>query len=190
MNRIAAEIAQEIGVLFEHHDIHSGARQQKTRDHSGRAPARNATTGLHDFRSCFVQRRHRVLFNSNHNVPVRSDLYSLVGQTTEAAKYGRDSARRSGSAIQRSGLLGDAGQFGQLGVQVGERAGELLAIARILIGLQLFFDASAGEQQHLGLPPRLDLGLTELLLILAIFFGLKFLNLSFYGFAFPSPGHP
>jgi hypothetical protein len=46
MNRIAAEVPQEVGVLFEHNNVHSSARQQKTGDHASGSPARDATTGL------------------------------------------------------------------------------------------------------------------------------------------------
>jgi hypothetical protein len=44
MYRVAAEVAQEIGVLFEHENIDSGARQQQSQHHPGRAAARDATS--------------------------------------------------------------------------------------------------------------------------------------------------
>ncbi|MGC1636186.1 MAG: hypothetical protein WA744_12090 [Candidatus Acidiferrales bacterium] len=94
------------------------------------------------------------------------------------------------NAVGNEQLLCIGGQFSELCIEVGQSAVELFAISRILIGLQLFFYAGTGEQQHLRLPPRFDLGLAELLLIFAIFFGLKFLDLSFDCLAFPSPGHP
>jgi hypothetical protein len=96
----------------------------------------------------------------------------------------------NGKAFGVESLLCSDGQFGELRIEVGQRARELFAIARILIRLQLFFDAGVRKQQHLRLPPRFDLNLREALLPLAIFLGLKFLNLPFHGFAFPSPGHP
>ena len=34
---VAAEIAQEIGVLLQHHDVDAGARQEKAEHHAGRA---------------------------------------------------------------------------------------------------------------------------------------------------------
>jgi hypothetical protein len=95
-----------------------------------------------------------------------------------------------GKAFGGERLLCIGGQFSELRIEVGQCAGELFAIARILIALQLFFDAGAGEEQHLRLPPRFDLSLGELLLGLAVFFGLEFLDLSFHCLAFPSPGHP
>jgi hypothetical protein len=49
VNRVAAEIAEEIGVFFEHNDIHARASQQKTGDHPGRASARDAATRLYRF---------------------------------------------------------------------------------------------------------------------------------------------
>jgi hypothetical protein len=49
MNRIAAEIAEEIGMLFEHDDIHPRTSQKKTGDHPGRPSARDAATRLYRF---------------------------------------------------------------------------------------------------------------------------------------------
>jgi len=37
MNRIAAKIAEEIGMFFQHHNGNSGACQKKSKHHSGRA---------------------------------------------------------------------------------------------------------------------------------------------------------
>ena len=42
MNRVAAEIAEEIGVLLQHHDMNAGARQQKSEHHPGGAAAGDA----------------------------------------------------------------------------------------------------------------------------------------------------
>ena len=39
---VAAEIAQEIGVLLQHHDVDAGAGQQKAQHHAGRAAAGDA----------------------------------------------------------------------------------------------------------------------------------------------------
>ena len=39
MDGVAAEVAQEIGVLLEHHDVDAGARQQKAEHHAGRPAA-------------------------------------------------------------------------------------------------------------------------------------------------------
>jgi hypothetical protein len=42
MDRVAAEVAQEIGVLLQHHDVDAGARQQEAEHHSRRTAARHA----------------------------------------------------------------------------------------------------------------------------------------------------
>ena len=42
MDRIAAEVAEEIGVLLQHHDANAGARQQESKHHPGRAAAGDA----------------------------------------------------------------------------------------------------------------------------------------------------
>ena len=43
MDGVAAEIAQEVGMLFEHGDMHASARQQEAKHHPGRAAADHAT---------------------------------------------------------------------------------------------------------------------------------------------------
>ena len=42
MDGVAAKIAQEIGVLFQHDDVDAGARQQKAEHHAGRSAAGDA----------------------------------------------------------------------------------------------------------------------------------------------------
>ena len=42
MNRVAAEIAEEIGVLLQHHDLNAGARQQESEHHAGGTAAGDA----------------------------------------------------------------------------------------------------------------------------------------------------
>ena len=42
MHGVAAEIAQEIRVLFQHHDLDAGARQQKAQHHAGGTAADHA----------------------------------------------------------------------------------------------------------------------------------------------------
>ena len=44
MDRVAAKVAQEIGVLLEHHDVDAGARQQKSQHHPRRPAAGDAAT--------------------------------------------------------------------------------------------------------------------------------------------------
>ncbi len=43
MNRVAAEIAQKVGMLLEHDRLDPGACQQKAKHHAGRAAAYHAT---------------------------------------------------------------------------------------------------------------------------------------------------
>jgi hypothetical protein len=50
MNRVASKIAEEIGVLFKHHHFHSGAREQESEYHSGRAAAHHTAAGLQNLR--------------------------------------------------------------------------------------------------------------------------------------------
>ena len=47
MDGVAAEIAQEIGVLLQHHDIDAGAGQQEAQHHAGRAAAGDGALGCY-----------------------------------------------------------------------------------------------------------------------------------------------
>jgi hypothetical protein len=87
------------------------------------------------------------------------------------------------------GSLWVAGELRELGVEIGKRALELFAVTRALAGLQLFFDARARQHQHAPFAARFNLVLRDLLFVLAVLFRLKFLDLTFYCFAFPTPGH-
>ena len=42
MDRVAAKVAQEVGVLLQHHDVDAGARQQEAEHHAGRPAADDA----------------------------------------------------------------------------------------------------------------------------------------------------
>ena len=46
MDGVAAEVAQEVAVLFQHHHLHAGARQQETQHHARRPAAHDAALGL------------------------------------------------------------------------------------------------------------------------------------------------
>jgi hypothetical protein len=46
MDRVAAEIAQEIGVFFQHNDVDTHAREEKSQHHAGGSASRDATTRL------------------------------------------------------------------------------------------------------------------------------------------------
>ena len=47
MHGVAAKIAEEVGVLFQHHDIDAGAAEQIAEHHSGGPAADDATTYFH-----------------------------------------------------------------------------------------------------------------------------------------------
>jgi hypothetical protein len=46
MNGVAAEVAQEIGMLLENHDIDSRPCKQKAKHHASRPAARNTAADL------------------------------------------------------------------------------------------------------------------------------------------------
>src|SRR5687767_16035212 len=49
MDGVAAEIAEEIAMFFEHEHVESGAREEETEHHSGGAGADDATAGAIGF---------------------------------------------------------------------------------------------------------------------------------------------
>src|ERR1700676_55409 len=49
MDRVAAKIAQKIGVLFQNQNFHTRAGEQKTEQHAGWPATDDATAGLHLF---------------------------------------------------------------------------------------------------------------------------------------------
>jgi hypothetical protein len=50
MNRVAAEVAEEVGMLLQHDYIDSHARQEETEHDAGRTSSSNAATGAQGFR--------------------------------------------------------------------------------------------------------------------------------------------
>jgi hypothetical protein len=53
MDGVTAKIAQKIGVLLDHKDIHSRPSQQETEHHSGRPTAHDAAFGFESRHHCF-----------------------------------------------------------------------------------------------------------------------------------------
>jgi hypothetical protein len=47
MNRVAAKVAEEVGMLFKHDDFNSGARQKEPEHHAGRTAAGDAAGRLY-----------------------------------------------------------------------------------------------------------------------------------------------
>ena len=58
MHGVAAKIAEEIGVLLQHHDIDPGAPQQIAEHHAGRPAADDAATHCHRARRFAVRELH------------------------------------------------------------------------------------------------------------------------------------
>ena len=56
MDRVAAEVAKEIGVLLQHDDVEAGAREQVAEHDAGRPAARDAALAPY-----FSQRSHGAL---------------------------------------------------------------------------------------------------------------------------------
>ena len=49
MDRVAAKVAEEIGVLLQHDHVDAGARQQEARHHAGRPAARDHARAVERF---------------------------------------------------------------------------------------------------------------------------------------------
>ena len=84
MNRVAAEIAVKIGVLFQHCDFHPGARQQITGHHSRRAATDDDATcanfrvsGQGEGEAEVSSNRRRGIPRLSKIVRVASDLLSV-----------------------------------------------------------------------------------------------------------------
>jgi hypothetical protein len=46
MNSVAAEITQEVGMLFKHKYVHADARKQQSRHHAGGTASSNTTASV------------------------------------------------------------------------------------------------------------------------------------------------
>src|ERR1700744_4006695 len=68
MNGVAAKIAEEVAVFFEHNDIDAGARQQISRHYAGGTSAHDANTGPNA--GIDGLRRWRPLFHEFHDSTV------------------------------------------------------------------------------------------------------------------------
>ena len=88
--------------------------------------------------------------------------------------------------VHRSGFFR---QSGNLRIEIGQRAIELIPVAGILACLQIFLDSRAGEQQNLPFAARFQLFSGQLLFRVFSFLLLMFLDLFLDGLTFPSSGH-
>ena len=86
MDGVAAKIAQEIGVLFEHDHIDAGARQQEAQHHAGRSAAGDAATRREGFR------RHRHIRSA---VPPRPKLPVALMHSTPKGAHGSSGGQPS-----------------------------------------------------------------------------------------------
>jgi hypothetical protein len=48
LDRVSAEVAEEVGVFFEHGDCHAGTRQELAQHHAGRPAAGDRALDAHD----------------------------------------------------------------------------------------------------------------------------------------------
>ncbi len=88
----------------------------------------------------------------------------------------------------RSASAADLAELSQLGVQVSKRRLQHLTVARIAAGFQLLQDLCASECQARFLALVFKLLCVQAGLGVRWFFVSRF-HLSFYCFAFPTPGH-
>ena len=69
MNRVAAKIAQEVAMFFQHDDVDAGAREKIAAHHAGRAAAHDANAGAR-----FVLSLARLLPSDSMASTLRLDL--------------------------------------------------------------------------------------------------------------------
>src|SRR5205814_5790347 len=77
MDGVAAEIAQEVAVLFEHHDLHARTRQQEPQHHARGPAAHDAALGL-DHSSISRSTRPVAVMASSAGTPSAGLTSSLV----------------------------------------------------------------------------------------------------------------
>ena len=77
MDGVAAEVAQEVAVLLQHHGLHTGARQQEAQHHARRAAAHDAALGR-DQSSISRSTRPVAVIASNAGTPSGPLIHSLV----------------------------------------------------------------------------------------------------------------
>ncbi len=104
MDGIAAEVAQEIAVLLQHHDPDARARQQEAQHHARRAAAHDAASGR-DQSSISRSTRPVAVIASNAGTPSGPSIQSLV-----AEQLMQSMATRSG--LLAASALGDGRRFG------------------------------------------------------------------------------
>ena len=77
MHGVAAEVAQEVAVLLQHHGLHAGARQQEAQHHARRAAAHDAALGR-DQSSISRSTRPVAVIANNAGTPSGPLIHSLV----------------------------------------------------------------------------------------------------------------
>ncbi len=103
MDGVAAEVAQEVGVLLQHHDVDAGARQQQPQHHAGGTAAGDAARGgdlVHrtpvlswSFRGRPTGRSPESILpvpphSSNRGYGFRTAAFAASGMTTERTVWG------------------------------------------------------------------------------------------------------
>src|SRR3546814_7511596 len=92
MHRVAAEIAEEVGVLFEDRDGHAGARELEARDHARGTAADddNRVNVSHiNLRSCRAKSRHREVVRSRWASRLRSMRTGIILSCPAPPRLGR-----------------------------------------------------------------------------------------------------
>ena len=69
MNRVAAKIAQKVGMLLQHDNIHSHAGQQKTQHHASRTASGDTALGTQGLNhASHINREHKYLRTGNQEL--------------------------------------------------------------------------------------------------------------------------
>src|SRR5439155_26675295 len=102
-NGVAAEIAQEVAVLFEDDDVNAGAREQHAEHHAGRSAAGDAAARLERFGGVrhsvglFTRRNSNVSVSCGHRASSMPDTAGSVSSTVRRSLYERtEDPKRAG----------------------------------------------------------------------------------------------
>src|SRR5690606_17659930 len=87
MDRVAAKIAEEIGMFFEHYHLHPGTREEEPCNHAGRPPAHDddrrvsGQRWLHPGAGAFSRRASGMISRMREQKCLRQTSFSLSGPT-------------------------------------------------------------------------------------------------------------
>jgi len=92
MNRVAAEIAQKIGVFFQDNHLHARAREKEAKHHSGRAAANDDATCCNSSGDLATNRDewtrvHKTVLRATPKIILKGDYCCKIDITASATSW-------------------------------------------------------------------------------------------------------